>query len=246
MAGQIKRTGLLVVLITLTTLTLAQVVAGTEVESSSVSPWRVQSTRDYQGVYGFGFSEDESELRLWRTTFGWQAQIVTGQWRGEDTLMRWAYTYKNLTNVSVKEDSFYSDQHTGRFVQFNESGELKHGLLIDNPWSSWVDSASEIGAWSTSIEKVLSGRFTMASRNYIYPEVLEMYTRERLKIMRNEIYARYGYRFISGGKMDTYFRKQEWYRAEYENVNNFLTEIEKFNIVQIRMREMYLQESGEK
>ena len=51
-----------------------------------------------------------------------------------------------------------------------------------------------------------------------------------LKIMRNEIFARYGYKFIEGGTMDKYFSHKDWYRGDYDNVDDFLTPIEKHNI----------------
>ena len=48
--------------------------------------------------------------------------------------------------------------------------------------------------------------------------------------MRNEIFARYGYKFVTGGAMDKHFSKQDWYKPIYASVDAFLTEIEKLNI----------------
>ena len=48
--------------------------------------------------------------------------------------------------------------------------------------------------------------------------------------MRNEIYARYGLKFKSGGQMDKYFRSQKWFVAKNERVDQWLTEIELKNI----------------
>jgi len=55
--------------------------------------------------------------------------------------------------------------------------------------------------------------------------------------MQNEIFARYGYAFIKGGKMEKYFKSQEWYKAEKSNVNDFLTKIEMKNIERIKRAE---------
>jgi hypothetical protein len=55
--------------------------------------------------------------------------------------------------------------------------------------------------------------------------------------MRNEIFARYGYKFKSGGEMDKYFKSQDWYSGQHDNVNDFLTELEKENIKLIRQIE---------
>lgn len=55
--------------------------------------------------------------------------------------------------------------------------------------------------------------------------------------MRNEIFARYGYKFKTGGKMDSYFQQQDWYKKQHDNVNDFLTGIEQQNIKLIQQIE---------
>ena len=57
-----------------------------------------------------------------------------------------------------------------------------------------------------------------------------------LKVMRNEIFARYGYRFKSED-MRGYFNKQEWYKPKYDDVTSQLTEIEIANIKQLKQYE---------
>jgi hypothetical protein len=51
--------------------------------------------------------------------------------------------------------------------------------------------------------------------------------------MRNEIFARYGHSFRKGGKMDNYFRKQDWYKSKNLDATNLITKIEKQNITLI-------------
>jgi hypothetical protein len=50
-----------------------------------------------------------------------------------------------------------------------------------------------------------------------------------LSIARNEIFARYGYIFKSE-ELKKHFNSFDWYRPIYENVDSFLTDIEKWNI----------------
>ena len=50
-----------------------------------------------------------------------------------------------------------------------------------------------------------------------------------LRIMRNEIFARYGYIFKSEDLRD-YFTSKKWYKPTSDNVNGLLTEIDKKNI----------------
>lgn len=52
---------------------------------------------------------------------------------------------------------------------------------------------------------------------------------ECLDIMRNEIFAEYGYIFKSE-KWSNYFRKIEWYKPEHNNVDSLLNDIEKENV----------------
>jgi len=60
-------------------------------------------------------------------------------------------------------------------------------------------------------------------------EVMKM-SKTDLDIMRNEIYANYGYRFKSK-KWKEYFSAQSWYKPMFDDVNDKLTLIEKINII---------------
>ncbi len=50
-----------------------------------------------------------------------------------------------------------------------------------------------------------------------------------LDIMRNEIFASYGYRF-KGKEWQDYFGKKKWYQPRFDNVDDQLTEIDRHNI----------------
>ena len=65
-----------------------------------------------------------------------------------------------------------------------------------------------------------------------------MSSRIELKLMRNEIFARYGYRFEPNGIMDQYFSDKAWYQPQYEDVTPFLTDIEIQNVNQIKDTEL--------
>lgn len=52
---------------------------------------------------------------------------------------------------------------------------------------------------------------------------------EELDIMRNEIFAEYGYRF-KNEKWQKYFGQFDWYTPQYDNVDEQLSEIDKANI----------------
>jgi hypothetical protein len=52
---------------------------------------------------------------------------------------------------------------------------------------------------------------------------------EDLDVMRNEIFAEYGFIFKSP-KWKAYFEAKPWYKPQYDNVDQFLTETDKANI----------------
>jgi len=86
-----------------------------------------------------------------------------------------------------------------------------------------------------------SGRFPLVSVQVMTLTELEIYAgnpiRPNLQIMRNEIFARYGYRFAAGGEMAKYFSAQEWYKPQYADVTERLTETEHINIALIQLLE---------
>ena len=54
-----------------------------------------------------------------------------------------------------------------------------------------------------------------------------------LELMRNEIFADYGYKFKSE-KWQNYFQKKEWYKPLHDNVETQLSEIDKHNLKVIK------------
>lgn len=77
------------------------------------------------------------------------------------------------------------------------------------------------------------GAYPEASDHILTPRELRRYSAYELRIMRNEVFARYGYIFNSSD-LKEYFNAQEWYRPLYSNVNNRLTQIEKINVEKIK------------
>ena len=124
-------------------------------------------------------------------------------------------------------------------VMQTESGDYIKGLRINNPWTSWIeDSEFEIGTRTQlNFENIYYGKYSKASSRKLNHDELNQMNSRDLKLMRNEIFARYGYTFKKGGEMDIYFSKQEWYRAQHKKVEQFLTEIEFYNIQLIKQNE---------
>ncbi len=227
---------LLLTLLFSATALQGQMMGFDEIDDSKVSPWIPKFTIEYGGVYHFGDSELESNFILILGLADCYAQIESSNWSEDGRA--WIQTYKNLTNVRIEGNKFYSDETDGEFVIYEgDQGRLK-GLKVFNPWSGVTDEGQyEVGPTSYALGDYFSGKFPHASsRMLVEAELLDL-PKSELKIMRNEIFARYGYKFKPGGKMDSYFRQQGWYLAQHDDVNDFLTGIEKANIKLIRSLE---------
>lgn len=81
-----------------------------------------------------------------------------------------------------------------------------------------------------------SGKYQQASERVLASSDIVNLNKYELKIMRNEIYARYGYIFKTAD-MKAYFESQSWYTPRYNDVTSFLTETEKRNIELIKRYE---------
>jgi len=205
------------------------------IDSSLIKPWFPKLEFEYQAVYHFGDSEWESNLILICVLDKWYGQIVSGSWSNDNNGLAWIYNYENLTNLRIEGNKFYSDKTNGEFVLCDSKNGRIKGLKVYNSWSD--EDGQEIGYKSHSVQDRYSGKFTQASLILMSREELIKMSKSDLKIMRNEIFARYGYKFKSGGEMDNYFKNQDWYTRQHDNVDKFLTDLEKENIKLIQLIE---------
>ena len=115
-----------------------------------------------------------------------------------------------------------------------------------NPDKTFVPYRVYLFKDTFELNENLSYEYNLKFKNYRdYPEAtirilneeeLKKISKKELRIMRNEIFADYGYIFKSED-LRTYFNSKDWYkpRIEYvEKVNTYLTEYERKNIALIR------------
>jgi hypothetical protein len=198
-----------------------------------IKPWITKSVLEYQGVYGFGMSEWESELRLIITENGYYGQIKEGSFSKDGKKFFWYYT--NLKNITIKGNKFFSKETNGEFIFYGDHT----GLKVYKPWDEYLKKGGEydIGTKNFVIEWAYSGKYPQASLRHLKKDELQTMSKAELEIMRNEIFARYGYIFSAGGEMERYFKRQDWYEGQHKNVSNFLTDLEKRNIKLIKQIE---------
>ncbi|MEJ0056752.1 MAG: YARHG domain-containing protein [Bacteroidota bacterium] len=79
-------------------------------------------------------------------------------------------------------------------------------------------------------------KYPQISTQYLEESSLESYSKEELKIMRNEIFASCGYIFKTE-PMKSYYGKMRWYKPLLDNVDDKLNDFEKANVKLIKEAE---------
>lgn len=222
------------VLTCICTLLKAQFYNDHEIDESKISPWTVTTPKIYSGTYNFGMSEWESKVEIvWSST-----QIICTVSSSEEELYGpdgsfsgWKTKIDTYTNVSISGNQFQSDQSIGEFVLYDDGNNLVRCLKLNTPPNPTQDGKYELG---DKYEKAKNhqgfGEYPITAVEIISPKRLAKMPLWDLKIMRNEIFARHGYIFQKGGKMDIYFSKQTWYNGSLTDVSYLLNDIETQNL----------------
>ncbi|MBJ2175839.1 YARHG domain-containing protein [Aureibaculum sp. A20] len=211
--------------------------AEANVDKSNLSPWIVDQIDEYEGAYFYGESEAESELTISIAGDLIIAQLENGEWNIEnEEVIGWISNYINYTNVKIEGNKFYSDETNGEFVIYLHDNKSIKCLKMNNPPVQMSnDGEFELGPFSNDVlNKRNDGEFFQTKFEIIDYDHLNSLSLGELIIMRNEIYARYGYIFSKNGAMALYFENQEWYNGVYKNIDSFLTAIEKRNLINIQ------------
>lgn len=224
-----------------------QLVRDHAVNESTVKPWIEDSISNYAGNYIFQ-PNDGNYLIVIVDDTNVAAQIhFPSHWTEGGYALEWGIAdssefefhseYITLTGVKIINGKFYSDQYKGEFVTF-ESDTIYKGIKIYNSWSIWPGYKYEIGVKRyEKLQDIYYGKYPESSIKLLDSAYVASFSKEELKIMRNEIYARYHYQFKENGELEKYFLQQDWYSyspARYRSVQNLLTWIELKNIELIK------------
>jgi hypothetical protein len=85
----------------------------------------------------------------------------------------------------------------------------------------------------TGLTKKIPGIYPHASERLLTASDLAGMDSWDLIVIRNEIYARHGYKFKLQ-KLRDYFNQQGWYNPRYDNVESMLSVIEQKNVMFIK------------
>jgi hypothetical protein len=232
---------LIIFLITSISNCYSQYFQDEEIEDTSfISPWLSNNTEDYEGVYFFGISEGETKISLAieGDLVDFQIHNSNAKIDSNGEFVRWERNVENYTHVRIKGNKFYSNQTNGEFVTYIYGGKKVKCLKLDTPPIDTYDGSFELGMF-TSKDKTpyFSGNHPITKFDVITLSKLRTFSHTELKIMRNEIFARYGYKFKKGGQMEKYFKTQKWYMTSNLDALQLLTQIEKANIKNIKIIE---------
>ena len=137
--------------------------------------------------------------------------------------------------IYVKNYYYYGDF----FPSQEESVEQPYDSLNLDKDISKADTIQNYGSKIKSYEKEsnINEKETLeTSERILTRSELEVYSGWELRIMRNEIYAKYGYIFKSED-LRNYFNKKSWYEPRFNDVSDQLTPIEKENVTIIKSME---------
>lgn len=204
------------------------------IDAAEVRTWAEPDVAQYGGVFHFGDSEGESTLYLWKAGGEWIGQIKRGDFNDDGTAFIWEYT--NLEDIDVDaKGNFSSANYQGAFVYYEGDAFLQ----VYESWSGICGPGEyELGyRYPEALDQFFSGDYPQASLRIVTPKELKALSKSELQVMRNEIFARYGYTFRAGGAMEAHFSAQDWYSADHTHVDAFLTTLERRNIALIQAEE---------
>ena len=140
---------------------------------------------------------------------GYNALNLEGGTRCELTMV-------NDTTLEVKKEK----------VEYSEDCEKKN--VFDTEYNYYL--INDVGYNKIEPIEITSGRlYPQASSRILSLTELSNFKKSDLDIMRNEIFADYGYIFKSD-KWKKHFESQSWYKPRFNDVTDKLTIIEKVNI----------------
>ncbi|MBS9768265.1 MAG: YARHG domain-containing protein [Flavobacteriaceae bacterium] len=150
--------------------------------------------------------------------------------------------YSSSQNYTTTEDAGTSNfSVSSKIIVYFIVGLIwSFGFILSHPAQNTTKKATvktEKKATSPKIKKekkTLQSLYPMTQNNVISDKSLAKFSAEGLQIILNDIYARHGYIFKEGSKMDRYFKQKSWYVPKHKNVNNLLNKTEKTNILKIK------------
>lgn len=163
-----------------------------------------------------------------KITFTPDAQNVLGSTMG--THYQFETHYDFLTSIFT-----FDNKKSFEYVKTPDGIDIytTHQTSEDDD-DSWVRGKRVLSLRKTewfnlSGDASLPGRYSFASTCLLTSDILQHFSAAERRLIRNEIFARYGYRFKSED-LKAYFSAQPWYKPVSDDVSDRLTELERLNV----------------
>lgn len=207
------------------------------------------------GISGRDYQVDKRYLTIVDQQNQIRDTLILGEdWAGNHPCGDFTVRFLDPQLIEVEETTTHWEDAPGeytfatnfRYYQINDQGKTEP---LDRPRK--YDFTHVVLLEPRHFEGCFYLPLSTAEREKLSEEDYTNYTRfqhlrlEDLDLMRNEIFAEYGYRFKSE-KWQQYFGSQDWYTPRYDNVDDQLTEIEKRNVQFILEVSEKLRENEEK
>jgi len=111
-------------------------------------------------------------------------------------------------------------------------GERLRNDDLDRILRFYYDSIFEFSnIFSSKALRILLGEVNILDSRWVELDIfsLSQLDNRSLRLLRNMIYARHGYKFNSPD-LTSYFNRFDWYNPRYDNVDNLLTNVDRYHI----------------
>lgn len=201
--------------------------------------WLAESASAYNGVYHFGESEGEVEMLVIAYDSGMVVQVFSNDWGKVDNYKgdTWRKKAEVFRAPKLTGNKFVSGNNAVHFVTYGKEKGILWGAGRDKPVTDTMEYGARTDTDLTKFWFFRKGDYPELSCKIQSSDYFKDRTKEQLQVMRNEIYARYGQRFIKTGAMYGWFSTKKWYMPFRDNVQDCLTAIELRNIETIKQFE---------
>lgn len=135
-----------------------------------------------------------------------------------------------VAQVQSTPQNNYAFQTVRRYYHLQKEGQLqalpRQGYFAASQYVPLTAAALK-GCFARTLTE--EDRKKLPSEGYFSFEVTRHLSLAHLQYMRNEIYARHGYKFKSKEWQEV-FEKEPWYKAQSEQVDSLLSPIEQYNV----------------
>lgn len=154
-------------------------------------------------------------------------------WMGEMAMVTMPGTPPEIFWFTVRTDSIAAkiNASLGKRVKLTYEQHSETEYFVTH-----VEVVNSSGSEVNSPVSNVQSRFPFTGTRLLSISDLSGLSKQDLKIMRNEIFARHGYIFKTPD-MKSYFATQSWYHAQYDDVTSMLSNIEQRNVALVKKYE---------